>query len=450
MYLTGTESLFQQAAQRLVNLGNSNIQVANPMIVTGEDHRFLASKQLREVGIVGCALLESVGRNTAPALTLVALATVDRSADAVCLVTRADQAVSNPAALATAKQLAASEGAKGAIAILGVEPDHPETGYGYIQTSPLLSGKAELIPVVQRFLEKPDATAAQTYLDQGAYYWNEGMFVLTSSVWLKVLQHFRPETLQAAWADLTVDNQFVRPSKDKCSAIPSESVDYADLERCPESGFFIKMVPLYSGWNDLGAWDAVWSAVPNDNKGNAHQGDVLVTNGKNTLVHASNRLVSLLGVENLIVIETPDAVMVADESRSQDVKHIAIQLQKAKRDEHTLHHKVPRPWGRCDSIEEGDRFNVKCIQVEPKASLSLQAHHRWAEHWIVVRGTALITNGDKLLTLTENKSTYISLGEVHRLPNLGTIPLEIIEVQSGGYLAEDNIIRFAGNYGRGH
>jgi mannose-1-phosphate guanylyltransferase/mannose-6-phosphate isomerase len=450
--LTGKESLFQQAALRLANLGSADIQVTAPIIVTGEDHRFLASEQLREIGVeLGCALLEPVGRNTAPALTLAALAAMEGGKDPVLVVTPADQTVVNAGAFTSAMQKAVAEAANGTIVILGVTPDKPETGYGYIQTNKSLPGKTEVIQLVQRFVEKPDANTAQAYLNEGDHYWNAGMFVLKASVWLKALEQFRSDILQAtqtAWGKRTADNQFVRPGKAEFAAIPSESVDYAAMEHCPGSSFPIKMVPLDAGWNDLGAWDAVWNVLPKDEAGNAHLGDVLTTDSRNTLVHATSRLVSLVGVENLIVVETPDAVLVADKSRSQDVKHIVTQLQKTKREEHTLHRKVHRPWGWYDSIDEGGRFKVKRIQVKPQASLSLQKHHHRAEHWIVVTGTAEITNGDKVLTLTENQSTYIPLGEVHRLANPGTIPLEIIEVQSGSYLGEDDIVRFEDTYGR--
>ncbi len=447
--LTGNESLFQQAAQRLVGLAADDIQVAKPLIVTGEEHRFLASEQLREVGIeLGTALLEPLGRNTAPALTLAALAAQANGEDPVLVVTPADQTVANTAAFTQAMRQAVCEAESGSIVILGITPDRPETGYGYIQTK---SGSAVGTMVVQRFVEKPTAKTAQQYLNEGGYYWNAGMFVLKASVWLNALTSIRPDIAsasEAAWHRKTQDNTFVRPSKAEFAAIPSESIDYAVMERCPGSNFLIKMVPLDAGWSDLGAWDAVWSVLPKDQLGNAHMGDVLTTDSRNTLVHASSRLVSLVGVQDLIVIETPDAVLVADKNRSQDVKHIVTQLQTSRREEHTLHRKVHRPWGWYDSIDEGGRFKVKRIQVKPKASLSLQKHHHRAEHWIVVKGTAEITNGDKVLLLTENQSTYIPLGEVHRLANPGTIPLEIIEVQSGSYLDEDDIVRFDDNYGR--
>ena len=451
--LTGNKSLFQQAAQRLAALGNDSIQVADPVIVSGEDHRFLASEQLREVGIaLGTALLEPTGRNTAPALTLAALAAVQNGQDPVLVVTPADQTIANTEAFTSAVQQAIAQAEQCNIVILGVIPDKPETGYGYIRTEQSRSAPlcANVLNVAA-FVEKPNQATAEAYLKEGCYYWNAGMFVLKASVWLAAIEQFAPAILQAtrtAWAARKTDGAFVRPGKAEFESIPSESVDYAVIEHCPGSAFPIQMVPLDAGWSDLGAWDAVWQVQLKDAQGNAHVGDVLATDSRNTLVHATSRLVSLVGVENLIVVETPDAVLVADKNRSQDVKHIVTQLQATKREEHTLHRKVHRPWGWYDSIDEGGRFKVKRIQVKPKASLSLQKHHHRAEHWIVVTGTAEITNGDKVLTLTENQSTYIPLGEVHRLTNPGTIPLEIIEVQSGSYLGEDDIVRFEDTYGR--
>jgi mannose-1-phosphate guanylyltransferase/mannose-6-phosphate isomerase len=447
--LTGKESLFQQAAQRLVGLAADNIQVAKPLIITGEEHRFLASEQLRESGIdLGAALLEPVGRNTAPALTLAALAAQADGQDPVLVVTPADQTVVNTTAFTQAMQQAIREADGGNIVILGIAPNRPEPGYGYIQAK----AQNDVVAMsVQRFVEKPNADTAQHYLNEGGYYWNSGMFVLKASVWLNALAAFRPdisESTAVAWNSKTQDNIFVRPGKAEFTAIPSESIDYAVMERCPGSSIPIKMVPLDAGWDDLGAWDAVWSVLSKDELGNVHLGDVISTDSKNTMVQATSRLVSLVGVENLIVVETSDAVLVADKARSQDVKHIVTQLQNTNRQEHRLHRKVHRPWGWYDSIDEDGRFKVKRIQVKPGASLSLQKHHHRAEHWIVVKGTAEITNGDKVLLLTENQSTFIPLGEVHRLANPGTIPLEIIEVQSGSYLGEDDIVRFEDHYGR--
>jgi mannose-1-phosphate guanylyltransferase/mannose-6-phosphate isomerase len=447
--LTGHESFFQQAALRLVSMGADDIKVAKLLIVLGEEHRFLASEQLREAGIeLGAALLEPVGRNTAPALTLAALAAQTEGEDPVLVVTPADQTVANTSAFTLAMQKAIREASVGNIVVLGVSPDRPETGYGYIEAESKIK---EGVAAVQCFVEKPDAYTAQQYLNQGGYYWNSGMFVLKASVWLKALEQFRPTILQAtqaAWAIRKGDDPFIRLGKSEFSAIPSESIDYAAMEQCPGSNFPFKMVPLNAGWNDLGAWDSVWNSLPKDDNGNAHTGDVLTTDSKNTLVHATSRLISLVGVENLIIVETVDAILVANKSRSQDVKQIITQLQETKREEHNLHRKVHRPWGWYDSIDAGGRFKVKRIQVNPKASLSLQKHYHRAEHWIVVKGTAEITIGDKVLTLTENQSTYIPLGEVHRLANPGTIPLEIIEVQSGSYLGEDDIVRYQDKYGR--
>jgi mannose-1-phosphate guanylyltransferase/mannose-6-phosphate isomerase len=433
------------------------IEVAQPIIVTGEEHRFLAAEQLREAGIpLGAALLEPVGRNTAPALTLAVLAAMQNGQDPVLVVTPADQTVANPAAFTQAMHLAIAQADQGNIVILGVTPTHPETGYGYIQAVRHCEERSDAaIYPVQRFVEKPSLATAQKYLPEGGYYWNAGMFVLKASLWLKALEQFRPDILQAtqqAWAARTADantsTPFIRPGKAEFAAIPPESIDYAVMEHCPNSTQPISMVPLDAGWSDLGAWEAVWNVLPKDAQGNAHVGDVLTHHSSNTLVHATSRLVTLVGVQDLVVVETADAVLVVNKHSSQDVKHIVTQLQKTKREEHTLHRKVHRPWGWYDSIDEGGRFKVKRIQVKPGASLSLQKHHHRAEHWIVVTGTAEITNGDQVLTLTENQSTYIPLGAVHRLGNPGTIPLEIIEVQSGSYLGEDDIVRFEDTYGR--
>lgn len=447
--LTGAESLFQQAAMRLTALNSPDLKVAKPIIVTGEEHRFLANEQLREAGIeLSFALLEPLGRNTAPALTLAALAAQADGLDPVLVVTPADQTVTDTDAFTKAIQAAIGIAASGTIAILGVTPDSPETSYGYIQAAEIPN---ELAMLVERFVEKPNRATAQRYLAEGSYYWNAGIFVLKASVWLNALSSFRPDIYSAtaaAWGGKTQDNSFIRPGKAEFAVIPSESIDYAVMERCPGSRFPIKMIPLDAGWSDLGAWDAVWTVLTKDERGNAHQGDVLSSDSHNTLVHASSRLVSLVGVENLIVVETPDAVLVADKARSQDVKCIVTQLQNSRREERTLHRKVHRPWGWFDNIDEGKRFKVKRIQVRPGASLSLQKHHHRAEHWVVVKGTAEIICGDKKLLLAENQSTYIPLGEVHRLANPGTITLEIIEVQSGCYLGEDDIVRFEDDYGR--
>ena len=456
--ISGTDSLFQQSAQRLAGLGNSIIEVAAPLIVTGEEHRFLASEQLREAGItMGMALLEPTGRNTAPALTLAALAAIQNGADPVLVVTPADQTVADVGSFTAATQTAIEQAAEGGIVILGVIPNQPETGYGYIQveTGGAAEGVQANVHTVKRFVEKPNVATAQEYLTDGGYFWNAGMFVLKASVWLNALEQFRPDIYQAthqAWnrrsADANPSVPFVRPGKAEFIAIPAESVDYAVMERCPGSTLPIHMVPLEAGWSDLGSWDAVWNALPKDLHGNAHVGDVLIAQSRNTLVHASSRLVSLVGVSDLIVIDTPDALLVADKSRSQDVKHLVSQLKINNREEQTLHRKVHRPWGWYDSLDEGVRFKVKRIKVKSGESLSLQKHNHRAEHWVVVKGTAIVTKGEEKILLTENQSTYIPLGVKHRLENPGKTDLELIEVQSGNYLGEDDIERFDDKYGR--
>ena len=451
--LTGSDSLFQQATMRLVGLGSDGLNVAKPMIVTGQEHRFLASEQLRECGIeLGIALLEPFGRDTAPAITLAALAAKSDGLDPVMVVTPADQTVADVGAFNQTMELAISKAITGNIVILGITPDRPETGYGYIQAS---GAVGEPVMKVHSFTEKPNLTTAEHYLAEGSYYWNAGIFVLRASRWLQALEQFRPEILHAttsAWRRRSVDSNlvglFVRPSEAEFNAVPAESIDYAVMEQLPRSGQPLCMVPLNAGWSDLGSWDAVWQALPKDTMDNAHLGDVLATDSQRNLVHASSRLVTLVGVQDLAIIETPDAVLVADKAKCKDVKQIVSQLQKDQREERTLHRKVHRPWGWYDSVDEGNRFKVKRIQVKPGASLSLQMHHHRAEHWVVVKGIADITNGDSTLRLTENQSTYIPLGARHRLANPGSIALEIIEVQSGDYLGEDDIVRFEDTYGR--
>jgi mannose-1-phosphate guanylyltransferase/mannose-6-phosphate isomerase len=306
-----------------------------------------------------------------------------------------------------------------------------------------------------QFVEKPDAKTAQAYLSDGNYLWNSGMFVLRASTWLAALAQYRPDigqATEAAMKNKTIDQlgevAFVRPDKALFTAVPSESIDYAVIEKCAGSQYHVKMVELDAGWNDLGVWDAVWQVGKKDAEGNVTAGDTLLANTKNSLVHASSRLVSAVGVENLIIVETADAVLVADRKNSQGVKSIVNILEQQQREEKNLHRKVARPWGWYDSVDEGERFKVKRIQVNPGASLSLQMHHHRAEHWIVVKGVAEITNGDDVITLTENQSTYIPQGQTHRLANPGKTPLEIIEVQSGSYLGEDDIVRFEDTYGR--
>jgi mannose-1-phosphate guanylyltransferase/mannose-6-phosphate isomerase len=450
------QSLFQQAISRITSVADNHIALGKTLIVTNEEHRFLALDQLRELkDVQATLLLEPTGKNTAPALTLAALYAQDSNdnqEDPILIVTPADQTVTNPAAFTKALQSAIAVAKEGAIAILGITPSSPQIGYGYIKVKGDATNNAY---TVERFVEKPNEVTAKQYLEEGGYFWNGGMFVLKVSIWLDALKEFRPDIFRAtenAWVAKTTDQTdratFVRPDKPIFNTIPSESIDYAVIEKCPGSKYPIKMVELDAGWNDLGAWDAVWQVGKQDEQGNVTSGDTLITSSKNSLVHASSRLVSAVGVENLIIIETADAVLVADRKSSQNVKHIVNQLESQKREEKSLHRKVSRPWGWYDSVDEGERFKVKRIQVKPGASLSLQMHHHRAEHWIVVKGTAEITNGEQVLLLTENQSTYIPQGQTHRLANPGKTPLEIIEVQSGSYLGEDDIVRFEDTYGR--
>ena len=459
-----SQSLFQQAVQRINTVASSEIEIGKTLVITNEDHRFLVLDQLRELKEMNAVLLlEPAGRNTAPALTLAAYcaAQLDKDdgnqSDPILVITPADQTIQNNEAFTKALQdcIKVVESAEKTIAILGITPTAPETGYGYIQRTGNKDQRNAY--EVKRFVEKPDSKTAQTYIAEGSYLWNSGMFVLKTSTWLAALKEFRSDIEDAshkAWQAKTEDNSgdfaFIRPGREEFKSIPSESIDYAVIEKCPGSRFPIKMVELDAGWNDLGAWDAVWQVGQQDQDGNVTSGDTLITNSKNSLVHASSRLVSAVGVENLVIVETADAVLIADRKNSQDVKNIVTQLEAQGREEKNLHRKVARPWGWYDSIDEGERFKVKRIQVKPGASLSLQMHHHRAEHWIVVKGIAEITNGDQVITLTENQSTYIPQGQTHRLANPGLEPLEIIEVQSGSYLGEDDIVRFEDVYGRGN
>jgi mannose-1-phosphate guanylyltransferase/mannose-6-phosphate isomerase len=442
LVLSGNTSLFQQAAARLMGLADAQITVAAPLVVGNEEHRFLVLDQLRELKVEPSAvMLEPMGRNTAPAVTLAALQALEGGSDPVLVVTPADQTVTDGSAFTASLKRAVHSAATGAINILGVTPDRPETGYGYIRAD---GGK------VAQFVEKPDLTTAEKYLQTGGYFWNAGMFVLKASVWMAALERFRPDIATAcrkAFAVRETDAKFIRPGKAEFAAVPSESVDYAVMEKCP-GVLDIRMEPLAAGWNDLGAWEAVWQVAEKDPQGNATVGDAIISDSRNVLVHATSRLVSAVGLQDVIVVETPDAVLVASREKSQDVKNIVAQLGREQRGEQVLHRKVHRPWGWYDGIDEGPRHQVKRIMVKPGASLSLQMHHHRAEHWIVVSGTAEVTNGDNTIMLTENQSTYIPLGQTHRLANPGKVPLEIIEVQSGSYLGEDDIVRFEDTYGR--
>lgn len=442
--LYGNESLFQMAALRLADIASETLGVLPPMVVGGEEHRFLILSQLQEANLdANAILLEPVGKNTAPALTLAALAAQQTGNDPVLVVTPADQIVLDVqefhAAITKAVVLAES----GSIVTLGITPTRAETGFGYIRAH----GRQ-----VEAFVEKPDAQTAERYLADGSYFWNSGIFVLKASRWQDALAAFRPDIAKAAkmaWEARKSDAAFTRPGRSEFEQTPSESIDYAVMEKCPGSAFDLQVLPLAAGWSDLGSWDAAWRSANKDDDGNAHIGDAIIRDSRNVFVHASSRLVSVVGLENIVVVETPDAVLVTDRARSQEVRKVVAELgNSGGRQEHAQHRKVHRPWGWYDSIDQGPGFKVKRIMVNPGASLSLQKHSRRAEHWVVVSGVAEITCGEKIMRLEQNQSTYIPLGEVHRLANPGPAPLEIIEVQSGDYLGEDDIVRFEDQYGR--
>lgn len=450
--LVGEHSMLQDTALRLRGLPPSVPVAPNPVLVCNADHRFLAASQMNAVGIQDAKiLLEPAGRNTAPALTLAALQVRADGQDPVLLVMPADHVIPDQQALHASVEQAYQMADAGAMVAFGIVPSHPETGYGYIERGAAADHGGFTI---SSFAEKPDAITAQQYLDAGTYYWNSGLFVVRASVWLKALEQCRPDILQActsAMQQAQRDMDFVRPNAEAFADGPSDSIDYAVMERLPahpEMGVPARVVPLKAGWSDLGAWDALWQILEQDNAQNATVGDAIVHNSTGSLLFSTSRLVAGVGLDNVVVIETPDAILVADKRQTQDVKHVVGEL---KRQGHVLansHRKVYRPWGWYDSIDSGERFQVKRIVVNPGASLSLQMHHHRAEHWIVVKGTAEVTNGEKVFLLGENESTFIPLGHVHRLRNPGKVPLEIIEVQSGSYLAEDDIVRFEDTYGR--
>lgn len=450
--LMGDDSLLQATLRRVE--GTPGADIAPPLVVCNEEYRFVVAEQLRVIGTQGRIVLEPVGRNTAPALTLAALAAQSGGADPVLLVMPSDHVVAQPAVFQEGVRHAARLAQDGAIVTFGITPDRPETGYGYIQAGASVGeGGARTIT---RFVEKPDLATAEGYLQAGDYLWNSGLFVLRASVWLQALERCRPDILaacQASWKDGVSDLSFLRVGAEAFAACPSDSIDYAVMERLGGAQSLLDLpsgvvVPLSAGWSDVGAWDALWQILPKDAQGNVAQGRTLMQDSRNTLALSSGRLLACVGVQGLVVVETPDAVLVADQRHTQDVKKIVDRLKRDGRTEGLLHRKVYRPWGWYDGVDAGERFQVKRILVKPGGKLSLQMHHHRAEHWIVVRGTARVTKGDEVFLLSENQSTYIPLGVTHRLENPGQVDLEMIEVQSGSYLGEDDIVRFDDLYGR--
>jgi mannose-1-phosphate guanylyltransferase/mannose-6-phosphate isomerase len=437
--LVGDHSMLQQTCLRLRGLPGAD----SPLVVANEEHRFLVAEQLRQVGAAPSALiLEPVGRNTAPAIAVAALQAMAGGLDPVLLVLPSDHVIADEAGFRAAVLAALPAAQAGKLVTFGIVPTAPETGYGYIKAAP-----GEGLRAVERFVEKPDAATAQGYLASGGYYWNSGMFAFRASRYLAELQANRPEMVAAARAALAgakPDVDFLRLDKAAFSASPSDSIDYAVMEKTGDAA----VLPIAVGWNDVGSWSALWSVVEQDGGGNAHRGDVLARDCRNTLAIGDKRLIALIGLEDTVVVDTDDAVLVAHKERVQDVKEIVSALKAAQRPQATWHRKVYRPWGSYDGIDSGDRFQVKRIIVKPGAALSLQKHHHRAEHWIVVKGTAQVTCDDKVFLLSENQSTYIPLGSKHRLENPGKQPLELIEVQTGGYLGEDDIVRIEDVYGR--
>ena len=448
--LIGDDSLLQATVRRVE--GIAGLEIAEPMVVCNEEYRFVIAEQLRLMGTPGAIVLEPFGRNTAPALTLAALAAMRDGGDPVLLVMPSDHVILDVPAFQSAVREGAELAERGAIVTFGITPDSPETGYGYIQGGDEFGdGGARTIA---RFVEKPDLATAQVYLDDGSYYWNSGLFMMRASVWLAAIEICRGDILAAcvaAWEQGSVDGEFLRVDKDAFAQCPKDSIDYAVMERLASSKDTLPpgvVIPLSAGWSDVGAWDALWEVLPKNEDGNVIQGDVVMVGSHNTLAISEGRLLACLGVDDMIVVQTPDAVLVAHKSKTQEVKEIVDHLKREGRSEGMLHRKVYRPWGSYDGVDVGERFLVKRIVVKPGSCLSLQMHHHRAEHWIVVRGTAKVTRGDSTFLVSENESTFIPLGTHHRLENPGRIPLEMIEVQSGSYLGEDDIVRFEDVYGR--
>ena len=439
--LTSEHSLFQETLKRLDGLHSA----LPPLVVCNDEHRFLVAEQAQAIRIgLSAILLEPAAKNTAPAIALAALKARESDQDPLLLVLPSDHVFADTAAFHAAVQVAAQVAEAGNLVTFGIVPGHPETGYGYIQSGEALAPGGMK---VQCFVEKPDRDTAQRYLDAGDYFWNSGMFLFRASLYLEELGKFQPAMLAACTEALVAarnDLDFCRIDATAFSRCPSDSIDYAVMEKTSRAA----VVPLDAGWNDVGAWPAVWEVVPHDQNKNASHGDVLLEESHGNYVHAKSRLVCLLGVDNLTVIETPDVVLVAHHERAQDVKKLVDHLKTHNRSEATLHRQVFRPWGSYDSIDEGHRFKVKRITVKPGEKLSLQMHHHRAEHWVVVSGTAKVRIGEQEQLVTENESVFIPIGGVHSLENPGKMLLELIEVQTGPYLGEDDIVRLEDRYGR--
>ncbi len=416
-----------------------------PVFICNEEHRFLVAEQVRQLSqSQGTILLEPEGRNTAPAVALAALNAIGKDKDAMLLVLAADHVIKDEKAFHQAISQASKAAQKGKLVTFGIVPTHAETGYGYIKKG---IQQAEGTYQVAQFVEKPDQAVASDYLASGDYLWNSGMFLFKASRYLEELAKFRADILEMceqAMAGVEQDYDFLRPNKSAFLACASESIDYAVMEKTDAA----VVIPLDAGWSDVGSYSALWEVCQQDKSKNVLKGDVIAQTTTNSYIHSQNKLIATVGVDNLVVIDTPDAVLVANKDKVQDVKKIVEQLKVDNRPEAVLHREAYRPWGKYDSIDKGERFQVKRITVKPGAKLSVQMHHHRAEHWIIVSGTAKVTIDEKTVLLTENQSTYIPVGSVHALENPGVLPLEMIEVQSGSYLGEDDIVRFEDRYGR--
>tara|TARA_Y100001936_G_scaffold252558_1_gene312748 strand:- start:36077 stop:37519 length:1443 start_codon:yes stop_codon:yes gene_type:complete len=448
--LDGNDSLLQSTIRRTEGLTDTNAEKI--IVVCNEEYRFVIAEQLRVINKNASIILEPEGRNTAPALTISALTAIQNNDDPILLVMPADHMMMDIPSFQDVIQKSIKLALDGAIITFGIIPNSPETGYGYIKSGREYDKEGTLY--IERFVEKPNSETAQSYLDTGSYLWNSGLFMMRASVWISTIGQYRTDILKAcqeAWNLHSIDGDFLRPEKKTFLQCPSDSIDYAVMENIGtgmESSQVGLVKPLSAGWSDIGAWESLWKILPKNNKGNVSQGDVLLHNCQNTLSISTSRLIACMGTKNLVVIETPDAILIADKNKTQDVKKIVNKLNQKRRPEGQIHRKIFRPWGWYDCLDIGKRFQVKRITVNPGASLSLQMHYHRAEHWIVVRGSAQVTCGNSKYTVSVNESTFIPLGTRHRLKNPGPELLEIIEVQSGSYLGEDDIVRFEDSYGR--
>ena len=436
--LYGDHTMLQHTALRVVEYNA-------PIVVCNEAQRFMVADQLQSV----CqekpsVLLEPTGRNTAPAIACAALYALEKDPEAILVVLAADHQIKDQSKFQQALDVAVERAKNNSLVAFGIVPAYPETGYGYIQAEERGGDEGSRIA---RFVEKPDKTTAEQYVATGQYYWNSGMFVFSASQYISEIERYEPEMLSCcreSFEKAVSDLDFVRLDRESFEQAKDISIDYAVMEKTDAAW----VVPMEAGWSDLGSWDSLWQSLDKDIEGNVLQGDVIVKDCKNSLISSEHKLIAAVGVDNIAIIDTDDSLLVIDKSSSQSVKHVVDILKKENRSEFNLHRKVHRPWGNYDSIGSGERYQVKCIEVKPGASLSLQMHYHRAEHWIVVSGTALVQKGDKEVLLSENQSIYIPLGEKHRLTNPGKVDLQIIEVQSGSYLGEDDIVRFEDVFGR--